>query len=444
MLKHLKILILFLVFIFCSNQAFAQDKFNIVGKNKSYSMPFKMVNNLIIIPIEVNGGTLDFLLDTGVNNSIMFNLSVEDSLKLKEIEKIRLRGLGVGDYIDAIKSNNNVFKIGKIINSNHMIYLIPGKEFDLSSRMGTTINGIIGGDLFHDFVVDINYSTKRIKFIDPEAYEYKKCKKCQTFDLSFYKNKPYIFINVKSESIQEIDAKLLIDLGGSDALWLFDKSSDKINVPENYFEDYLGRGLSGNIYGKRSKIDKIALGNYIFTSANVAYPDSSSIESVYKHKERNGTLGSEILKRFRIIFDYQNKKMTFKNVSKYFDDPFVYNMSGIELIHNGSMIIPERRNDILKENDLTNSSTIQVVYSYVYALKPAFSISSIRKNSPAHIAGLLEKDIVLKINGKPTYNYKLEEIIHIFSTKEGKQIRLVVDRDGQELEFTFRLKRILE
>ena len=115
MLKHLKILILYLVFIFCSNQAFAQDKFNIVGKNKSYSMPFKMVNNLIIIPIEVNGGTLDFLLDTGVNNSIMFNLSVEDSLKLKEIEKIRLRGLGVGDYIDAIKSNNNVFKIGKII-----------------------------------------------------------------------------------------------------------------------------------------------------------------------------------------------------------------------------------------------------------------------------------------------------------------------------------------
>ena len=34
-------------------------------------------------------------------------------------------------------------------------------------------------------------------------------------------------------------------------------------VHKRNFEDYLGRGLSGNIYGKRSKIGKIEIGDII-------------------------------------------------------------------------------------------------------------------------------------------------------------------------------------
>ena len=34
---------------------------------------FKLINNLIIIPVEVNGVTLSFLLDTGVSKPIIFN-----------------------------------------------------------------------------------------------------------------------------------------------------------------------------------------------------------------------------------------------------------------------------------------------------------------------------------------------------------------------------------
>ena len=442
MLRHFKIIIFFCVLFCVVFQVNSQDKFRIIGNSKYEAMPFKLINNLIVIPIEVNGSKLNFLLDTGVNNSIMFNLTVEDSLKLKETEKIRLRGLGEGGSIDAIKSSMNFFSLGDIANGNHMVYLIPGKEFDLSSKMGITINGIIGGDLFRDFIVDINYSSKRIRFYDPKKYSYKDCKKCQSYELHFYRSKPYLYLTIETSATEKIDAKLLIDLGGSDALWLFDKSSNKIKLPEKYFEDYLGKGLSGNIYGKRSKIDKISLGNYIFTSANVAYPDSSSVDKVYAHKERNGTLGSEILKRFRLVIDYQNKKIVFKNPSTYFKDPFVYNMSGLELSHNGTMVVPQRKTSLLKGGE-NNSSTVEILYSYVFALKSSYIISEVRKNSPAHKAGLKARDVVLKINGRPSYNYKLEEIIHMFSTKEGKTIKLLIDRQGVELVFSFKLENIL-
>jgi hypothetical protein len=438
-----KVLIL-LSFLLVITSSFAQDKFRLYQDEESYTLSFKLINNLIVLPIEVNGNELNFLVDTGVGNSIMFNLSVEDSLKLKNTEKVRLRGLGEGGYIDALRSSNNYFKIGKVVNGNHMIYLIPGKEFELSSYMGININGIIGGDLFRDFIVDINYSNKRIKFYKPDSYTYKACKKCETFDLEFYKDKPYINIAVQSKNDEQIAVKLLIDTGGGDAIWLFDRSSEQISVPERNFDDYLGKGLSGNIYGKRGKINKIIIGEYIFYDGNVAYPNLSSIEMAYQYTDRNGSLASEILRRFRIVIDYPHKKITFVKRSKYYKDPFLYNMSGIELAYSGGMLVAERQNSMSQNITATSeSTTIEFVYKYVYAFKQSYEIVQIRKDSPAYKAGLLIGDVVLQINGKAAYDFKLGEIFHIFSTKPGKRINLLLDRNGEVLKYSFRLENIL-
>ena len=406
-------------------------------------MSFKMVNNLMVLPIEVNGSKLNFLLDTGVNNTIMFNLSLEDSTKLKNTQKIRIRGLGEGSYIDAIQSKNNLFKIGNILNGQHMIYLIPGKEFDLSARMGMDINGIVGGDIFRDFIVDINYTTKRIKFYNPNTYQYKECKKCEKFDLTFNRNKPYVDIKMKSNN-EIIDTKLLIDTGGSKTVWLFDKSSEKIKLPEKYFDDFLGKGLSGNIYGRRSKIEQIILGQYSFRNANVSYPDSSSVSTAYRFKERNGSLGAGILKRFRMLIDYQNKKLVLKKKSSYYNDPFLYNMSGIDLIHNGTMLVKKDKQSSTLGGNTENKAIVQVIFEMVYHFKPLYTISFIRPNSPAQKTGLLPKDIILEVNGRPAYTYKIEEIIHLFSTKEGKLIKLLVERNGKKLFYSFRLKDMLK
>ncbi|WP_117884360.1 aspartyl protease family protein [Aureibaculum luteum] len=428
--------------LFVVSNSFAQDKFNILGNKDSYALSFKMVNNLIIIPIEVNDVKLNFLLDTGVDNSLLINLKLEDSLNLNNVEEIRLRGLGEGDHVNAVKSKNNTFKLGKIFNDKHMVYAIQSENLDLSSRLGIDINGIIGGDLFRDFIVEINYATQRVKFYNPDTYTYKDCRRCEDFELHFYKNKPYIYASVDVD--KEIPVKLLIDSGGSDALWLFDESSLDISIPEKHFNDYLGRGLSGNVYGKRSKIKKIMLGTYILKDANVAYPNYSSIEKAYRHEERNGSLGSEILKRFRIVYDYPNKRLTIKKPSKYFKDPFLYNMSGIELMHNGSKMVKERQSDLLKSNsEGSDRATVQMVYSYVYSLKPSYKIAELRKDSPAYQAGLQKDDIILEINRKASYNYKLQEITYLFSSKEGKKIKLLVERNGVELNFEFKLKKLL-
>ena len=447
MIDFRKTVFFLLIFFVSISSLHSQDRFNILKSEKSHGMTFKMINNLVVIPIKVNGTELNFLLDTGVRNTIMFNLSVEDSIRLKNTRTVRIRGLGEGSYIDAIQSKDNLFEIGKIINGQHLVFLIPGKEFDLSARMGIDINGIIGGDLFRDFIVDINYTTKRLRFYNPKKYTLKNCKKCNTFDLTFNRGKPYFDIKVRSED-DLIDTKLLIDTGGGKALWLFDKSSDKIRLPEKYFDDFLGKGLSGNIFGRRSKIDEIIMGDYSFKNANVAYPDSTSVATAYRFDERNGSLGASILKRFRLVFDYQNNKLIIKGKSKYFKEPFRYNMSGIELIHAGKMLVKDKKTPTNigygKNNQGDSRSIVQIVYEYVYDFKPLYRISLVRENSPASRAGLMKNDVVLEINGKAAYQYELQDIINTFSEREGKRIKLLIDRDGKKMLYSFRLEDSLK
>ena len=70
------------------------------------------------------------------------------------------------------------------------------------------------------------------------AFKYKDCKKCERLNLEFYNGKPYINAKVKINH-NEIPVKLLIDSGGSDALWLFEDDSLNIKPGDKFFNDFL-------------------------------------------------------------------------------------------------------------------------------------------------------------------------------------------------------------
>jgi len=437
-----------ILFLGISIGSFSQDEFVLTNNAKSQTLSFKLINNLIVIPVEVNGNDLNFILDSGVDQSLLFNLNVEDSLRLQKIKQIRIRGLGEGDFLPAVESTGNVFKLGKIINTHHKIYAITGDDFDLSNRMGMDINGIIGSELFNDFIVEINYGSKRITFNRPADYVYKSCDNCETFDLDFYQNKPYITGEVIDVQGRIAEVKLLLDSGGGDALWLFAQSHDDIVIPSDNFNDFLGRGLSGNIYGKRGRISALRLGRFIFESPIASYPDSTSITSVYKQPGRNGTLGAEILKRFKPIIDYPNKKITLKKNGRYYNNPFVYNMSGVELMHTGPLLFSERVAEVGVSQvspvgegvSASKGTTLQ--FSYVFAFKKSYQISHIREDSPADRAGLQEGDILVKINGRSAKDMRMDEIMHILSTKNGRKINLTIQRLNEKLTYSFKLKEL--
>lgn len=408
---------------------------------------FRLLSNLIVFPIEVNGNKLNFILDSGVTSTILFNLSPKDSLELKNVKRMQLQGLGSEDAVEAILSSGNEFKINKVYSANENMYVIFDDGFDLSSKLGITIHGIIGYELLKDFVVTINYHSKRLIFYNINSYKANDCSKCETFPLEFYNNKPFINAEViLNEQQKPIPVKLLIDSGGSDAMWLFENTHPNIVPPTNYFNDFLGEGLSGVIYGKRTMIESLNIGNFKLNKPTVSYPDSLSIAHALKFKDRNGSIGATVLKRFVVTFNYPKGYINFKK-STGFNDEFRYNMSGIELIYNGKILVKEfqKNNGAIRFNSTTDSETkISVNNNYKYTFKPTYKIQKVHVGSPAYEAGIEPGDILIKINGKYTYDLKLEEIVHKFYQKENTKITLVIERKGKDYLYTFRLRNLLK
>ena len=223
------------------------DFFLSAAREDKTVVPFKLVNNIMVIRAKINGKELSFLVDTGVKKTVLFNIQVSDSLLLKNVETLKLRGLGEGNAINALSSEGNLFSCNGIINPSLSLFMITDNLFDLSAKMGIDVHGIIGGDLFENFVVKINYGNQKLTFYDPKTYTYSKCKTCETFPLDFYGNKPYIDVYVTNQAGTEHKVKLLIDSGGGDSLWLFPHSDPNIYVPEKNFDDYLGKGLTLDI-----------------------------------------------------------------------------------------------------------------------------------------------------------------------------------------------------
>lgn len=408
----------------------------------SKKIPFEFTSNLIIIPVEINGVTLSFVLDTGVSKPILFNLTERDSLDLKNTTSFYLHGLGGDGKIEALKSSHNTFRVGNAVNRDQDLYVVFDKTINFTPRLGVLVHGIIGYDVFKDFVVEINYSSKFIRLYNPNTFKPKISKKWKTLPIEINRGKSYIDAKVSMDK-SEKPVKLLIDTGSSDALWLFE-DKDEGFTPRNdlFFIDYLGQGLSGSVYGKRSKLKAFNMSDFSLENANVAYPDSLSIDVTKIFKGRNGSLGGDILKRFNHFFDYTNEKLYLKKNS-FFKDPFTYNNSGIVLEHNGSVFVEERIKipKLGNFNPSDNFDAVQIDHSinYIMTLKPAYRIVEIRTTSNAYKVGLREGDILLNINNKAVYNFKLQEISEILHGKTGKTIRMKIDRYGEIMSFKFKL-----
>ncbi len=372
---------------------------------KSVSFPFKFINNLIILPVVINNSdTLQFILDTGVAVSIMTELSIGDSLFLNYTRQVKINGLGQGEPIDALHSSGNNFNVSSIRGTNQDLIILLQNVFDLSSVFGTRIHGLLGYNIFVNFIVEIDYSKKNISFHDSKTYKYKKGwwifqsrRKNETLPLIIHNTKSYILAYIVLNNGARIPVKLLVDTGASHSLWLDTFSDTLIKVPDVTTEVFLGKGLNGDIFGKLGIVSEIQIGNFVFSNPIVAFPDSMSTGQSRGLDHRNGTLGAELLRRFNVIIDYPNKIITLTK-NKNFNDPFKVNRCGIDI-----------------ETPIPGL--------------PYYLISHVRKRLPAEDAGLRRGDEIKYINNNHTYNLSINDIYEFFYRKPGEKIKLGIIRD---------------
>lgn len=441
--KNMKKQFFFYLFLISSTIAFSQEGFKINSSKREFKLSFKLINNLIIIPVNLNGVELNFLLDTGVEKTILFSADEKSTIEFKDVEKIKIKGLGTGESVDAYHAKNNFIKIGKYEDHESEIYIILDENINFSSQLGIPVHGIIGSNFFRNDLIEIDYATKKIIILDAQKKStLKKLKKFAIDTISIELEKPYIqtLVNINGN---DIATKMLIDTGGSDALWLFENGS-KIKAPEQGFSDFLGKGFSGDVFGKRSRIESLKITNCIIDQPTASFPDLVALKNVIMVENRNGSIGAEVLRRFSVIFDYKNGKIYFKKNSN-FDEPFNYNMSGLEFSHDGLQMVQEKTElkttMVSKEDNVIDYRRASVKYDFV--LKPIYIISSVRPNSPGEQAGLKKDDKLIKVNGMEAYHYKLDGLNQLMRSEDGKWITIEVERKGEIFKVKFQLKKLL-
>ncbi|WP_210463956.1 aspartyl protease family protein [Rufibacter roseolus] len=389
-----------------------EDGLKFLYNRKRVRIPFQLVHNLIIIPIKINNSNpLNFIVDTGVDRTLLMEIGQFDTITLNNVEKLFLRGLGSGEGINAMLSSGNSINFSGVESKNQKVLMLEENIFNLSSRLGLNIHGIIGYPLFRDFVVEIDYENKVMTLFKPGTYPAKRASKSKVVPLEIEASKPYVKVQANFPDGSKHALRLIVDSGMSTSMLLYPPTLPDVKIPEKRIEAYLGRGLNGDIHGEIARLETLELGEFTLNRPPACFPDTMSIRHALGLNNRNGNLGADILQRFKVVFDYQNSRMLLQPSNMY-KKPFYYNLSGLELL-----------------------SPIPGFNFY--------TIAQVIPNSPAQKAGLEPGDAILSINGVKCIDKTLGEILEMFQNYPRRRLQLRISRQYKSFDTTIQLQDLI-
>jgi Aspartyl protease/PDZ domain len=356
------------------------------------SSPFTLVDNRVFLPATLNGkGPYSFLLDTGVDGwAVATRLAHRLAIPQGKAKRIT----GAGEARDTLRE----LKLRRVDLAGLSFTDQPALAADFSGLDAVIgfqdFDGIAGKPVFDARVVELDFARSRARFFSPGKYSAPAGAKVVPFEL-------YETIPVVNGQIAGVKGRFLVDLGDRSSLTLFGPFWRAHHLDRVFGPGVVamtGYGLGGPVKGELVRVPE-------FTMAGVPVRGIVARLSLQKAGVFNtsaiaGSIGTGILKRFNVIFDYSRRRMLLEQAPGQ-DTPDEADRSGLWLGRSG--------------ND--------------------FEVLDVVSNSPAARSGIKKGDIVTAINGVPTKRSDLfairEELkspgkrADAFTIKEGSHSKVV-------------------
>ncbi len=406
---------IFLSFLLCcvSFSCVAQFGFVADKNTKQIDIPFEYENNFIVVEVTLNRTfPLRMIFDTGAEHTILCQKSITDLLKVNYEKTFDLLGADLKTPLKSYLAKNITIETneGSVFANNQNILVLDQDYFRLEACVGTKIQGILGADLFNNYVLKINYQKKMITLFEPNTFEAPR--DYEVFPIQISQGKPFISPIITLDNGQSLLTTILIDSGASLSFLLYAHTHPSLVMPQRYIQGRLGMGLGGNIMGYTGRIEKLSFSeNIFFDQLLVDFQDFTQGSDSLKVVGRNGILGNDILNRFVVIIDYIHSKAYLKPTYAY-NKPFEYDKSGMLMMASGENL-------------------------------NRFYVQHIVPDSPAELADIHVDDRLMSINNISTKLMNLESLCSRFRKKEGKRYRLVIYRNGEYLEKYLTLKVLI-
>jgi len=372
---------------------FAQDK--PIGQ-----IPFTINSDgHIIISLQINDKPIsNFVLDTGASVTVI-NKDLAAKLNLPLKDEV-YHSIGTNGVVGNRKMTQ---KQQVSLNDKVVLKGLEMMVIDLS-HLGK-INGLIGFDLFREYVTETNFDTKLISFFKrkgkPDITGYQPIAFVESFCT------PEIKLSVSLSNNKSFSGKVFFDTGDSSTPFTFSSPFVKKHNLPSKFQALItteSRGINAAHKSNIGTISSIGINDFRLSEIPVAL--SNAKHGMLSKDPYMGNLGLEFISKFNFILDYQKKKIYLKP-NKSYNKAFEFPLSGINL--------EEKEGKIF--------------------------IKSIDRPSEAHEKGLKAGQQLISINGAEQKGLKFyQEALKI----ENKEVTLVVKLENGNLKtIKIQLERLI-
>ena len=390
--------ILFCFFLLISVEATAQEVIGSPAKLLT-SFRFKQLSGGVIMFNALFANypdTLNFILDTGSGGISLDSTTVEYFKITPTPSDMTILGIA-GIRKVSFVYNQKLRLPGLTVDSLNFHI----NNYDILTQVyGEKIDGIVGYSVLSRYIFKVDYDSATISIFSNGRIKYPR---------GGWLYEPILrTLPVQTARIRDAvasNSRFLFDIGAGLCLMLNKDFIEDSNFLDKKRVLYAkeAEGVGGKIDMHLTVIKEIRLGPYKFKNIPAfVFDDTFNITS---YPYLSGIIGNDILRRFNLILNYAKREFYFKP-NTHFQQPFDYAYSGIELYYVDGQII----------------------------------LGDVASKSPAEEAGLKEGDVLIGINNL------LGQNIQVYKTTlqaAGEKIRMIVNRDGQLMEFNFKIKSIL-
>ncbi len=323
------------------------------GKTSSGWLPFEFVaGTRIFVWATINGRPVLAMLDSGASSTVL-DRRFASSLDLSP--KGDLTGEGAGGSTQYSMVRGATVKLGDLSWNGDAVAI------DLSAvekQVGHPLPVVLGGELFRDAVVDIDFKRRRIAFHNPSTY--RAAPNARAGALT-----PAGEIQAISVLVEDRPAKLLFDLGNAGAVDLFPRFWEQSGfVGHRRMSTTFAGGVGGMSVQKVTMLRTVALGGATFRDLPSRLENRQSSLAA-RSGDLDGNIGIGVLSRFHLVVDFPHHRVLFEPPVDV-DTPFHVNHGGLTL--------------------QPGSTGAEVLY--------------VSPESPAAIAGIVVGDVIVAVNGR--------------------------------------------
>lgn len=269
------------------------------GAASSGWLPFEFFGETrIFVTARVNGRPTQVMLDSGASSTV---LDRRFAASLGLVAKGDLVGEGGGGSASYSELHGVTLTLGDLSLTTDAAVALDLAPVE--TQVGHPLPVVLGGEVFRDLVVDIDFKGRRIAFRDPARFRAPQGAQLAAMTPSG-ENQAIVAI------VDGRPAKLLFDLGNASALALFPRFWDKpAFIANRSVSATMAGGWGGMGVDGLTMVHSVTLGGARFRNLPARLEGLRSADA--RGGELDGNLGMPVLSRFHLVIDFGRHRVYF-------------------------------------------------------------------------------------------------------------------------------------